>query len=62
MAETEVRITAGIPSIGNTGEVDFFVTAGIPNAWEAPAVGQIIPIISDAGIHNAIFHGLVISG
>lgn len=41
MAETEVRVTAGIPSIENTGEVDFFITAGIPNAWAA--AGAVAP-------------------
>ncbi len=30
--------------------------------FQAPAVTQTMPIISDAGIHSAIFHGLVISG
>ena len=33
------------------------------NALTPPAAStQVMPIMSDAGIHNAVFHGLVCSG
>ena len=46
------------------GDFDYVSVLGPITAIEtaAAAATQTMPIVSDAGIHSAVFHGLVVSG
>lgn len=63
MADNSFYITAGLAVPKDSGQSPgdeanaFYITAGL-----APEVEAVVPIISAAGIHNAIFGGLVVQG